>query len=222
MADLVQSVGVVAPRKWVDLGDGTYAPVVVLVDRDIEIGAVEIKDGGTDRRAVVDANGALATAVAQLPASPGQKTAAGSLSVVLASDGPGATAFGSPADAAVTNPSASASIIAALKGLLSLEVDLAIGDYKTVAASQTALVLGTTGAVGDVLQRLVIVPASVNAGAVSITDGGGSAITVFAGGTASISSLAPISVSLGLRSASGAWKVTTGASVSAIAIGNFT
>jgi hypothetical protein len=95
-------------------------------------------------------------------------------------------------------------------------------EYETVAASQTAQVIGTgnTGT-GQFLSHLIIVPATTSPGAVSITDGSGSAISVFAGGADSISALYPAAVPLGLNSISGAWKVTTGANVSVIAVGDF-
>jgi len=92
-------------------------------------------------------------------------------------------------------------------------------DYETVAASQTDQALGPVGGAGDVLDRLIIVPATAGAGNVSIKDGGGSAISVFATGT--LSDLHPIVIPLSARSTSGAWKVTTGANVSVIAVGAF-
>lgn len=95
-------------------------------------------------------------------------------------------------------------------------------EYETVAASQTTQALGATGAVGDVLQRLVVIPATTSPGAVAIKDGDGSAITVFAGGASSVTELKPIVVELGIASGAGAWQVTTGANVSVLAIGNFT
>lgn len=95
-------------------------------------------------------------------------------------------------------------------------------EYETVAASQTDQVLGATGASGDDLDAILIVPATTSPGAVSIKDGAGSAITIFTGGSTSVSNLVPFRVDLGLRSVAGAWKVTTGANVSAIGIGNFT
>lgn len=95
-------------------------------------------------------------------------------------------------------------------------------EYETVAASQTAKVLGATGAIGDLLECLVIVPSSLPPGVVQIKDGSGDAITVFAGGEDSISALYPFAVPLGIKSAAGAWTVTTGANVSVIATGNFT
>lgn len=99
-------------------------------------------------------------------------------------------------------------------------LDAGVG-YETVAASQTDQVMGGTGAVGDFLTSVLIIPASVSPGAVSIKDGGGSAITIFQGGAGSASNLIPFLVPLGYSSKSGAWKVTTGASVSAIASGDF-
>lgn len=95
-------------------------------------------------------------------------------------------------------------------------------EYETVAANVTAQVLGGAGAVGDLLNGLLIVPANTSPGAVSVKDGGGSAIAVFAGGSSSVSGLQPFAVPLGARSAAGAWSVTTGADVSVIAFGNFT
>jgi hypothetical protein len=92
--------------------------------------------------------------------------------------------------------------------------------YETVAASQTAQVLGTSGATGDVLQRLIIIPASTSPGNVLILDNATS-ITLFAGGANSVTELKPIVVELGMKSVSGAWKITTGANVSCIAVGVF-
>lgn len=101
----------------------------------------------------------------------------------------------------------------------------ALDNYETVAASQTDQILGATGAVGDILKRLVIVPATTSPGAVSIKDGNGSSIIIFTGGATSVGSLAPIAVDLGmvaLAATTPGWKVTTGANVSVIGIGKFT
>jgi hypothetical protein len=94
-------------------------------------------------------------------------------------------------------------------------------DYETVAASQTAQVLGATGASGDLLVGLLIVPATTSPGNVIILDNATS-ITVFAGGASSLTELKPLWVPLGAKSVSGAWKITTGANVSVIAVGAFT
>ena len=102
-----------------------------------------------------------------------------------------------------------------------LPVSAGLPDYETIAAGQADQVMGTTGAAGDVLGGLLIVPASTSPGGVSIKDGAGGAISVFTGGAASLSNLVPFFVPLAVRSLAGPWKVTTGANVSAVAIGDF-
>lgn len=97
--------------------------------------------------------------------------------------------------------------------------------YSAKAASVTASLFGATGASGDYLDGVLIIPATAAAGVVSITDGGGSAITIFAGGgTTALPTLAPFYVPIGAISSGGAggWKVTTGTNVSVIGVGNFT
>lgn len=93
--------------------------------------------------------------------------------------------------------------------------------YETVAASQTDQVMGASGASGDYLGGVLVVPATTSPGAVSIKDGSGTAITLFTGGTDSVSNLVPFMVPFGAKSTGGAWKVTTGANVSAVAVGTF-
>lgn len=95
------------------------------------------------------------------------------------------------------------------------------GEYETVAASQTAQVLGATGATGDYISGILVVPATTSPGNVLLLDNATS-ITVFAGGASSVSNLVPFFIPLGMISVSGAWKITTGANVSCIGIGNFT
>lgn len=90
--------------------------------------------------------------------------------------------------------------------------------YEDVAAGQTAQALGATGAAGDMLHRLIIVPAATNAGTVALLDGTVSR-NVFVTGT--LADLKPITIEVGAHSVNGAWKVTTGASVSVIAVGDF-
>lgn len=96
------------------------------------------------------------------------------------------------------------------------------GEYETVAASQTTQVLGATGAAGDYLVGMLVIPATTSPGNVQIKDGSNGAITVFAGGASSVSNLVPFFVPLGIRSVQGAWQVTTGSNVSVIGIGEFT
>ena len=106
-----------------------------------------------------------------------------------------------------------------------LVVQSSASEYESVAASQTDQILGATGAVGDLVDSLLIIPATTSPGNVQIKDGNGTAITVFTGGASSVSSLVPFSVPLGLKAVNATtpgWKVTTGANVSVIGIGNFT
>jgi hypothetical protein len=98
-------------------------------------------------------------------------------------------------------------------------------DYETVAAGQSDQIMGATGAVGDYLAGVLIVPATTSPGAVSIKDGNGSGITVFAGGSGSVLSLHPFFVPIGAKcvaSTTPGWKITTGSNVSAIGVGKFT
>lgn len=126
-------------------------------------------------------------------------------------------AQGHKADAAAFG--GSASIVSLLKGQLSRVA----APYATVAASQTKQLLGATGAIGDSIARLVIVPATTSPGIVEIYDSsGGTAIVLFAGGATSVANIAPFAVPLGMISAAGGWYVTTGANVSVVAVGNFT
>jgi hypothetical protein len=99
--------------------------------------------------------------------------------------------------------------------------DISNGEYETVAASQTAQALGATGATGDYISGVLVVPATTSPGNVVLLDGATS-ITVFTGGATSVSNLVPFFIPLGMISVSGAWKITTGAAVSCIGIGNFT
>jgi len=96
------------------------------------------------------------------------------------------------------------------------------GIYEPVAASATNQILGATGAVGDYLARIIIVPATTTPGAVSISDGNGSAITIFPGGTVDVK---PIVVEIGAKAINATtpgWKVTTGLNVSVLGVGMFT
>lgn len=95
------------------------------------------------------------------------------------------------------------------------------GDYETVAALQTAQVVGPTGAVGDYISHILVIPATTAPGNVILLDGATS-ITVFVGGSASVATLTPFIIPLNMISVSGAWKITTGANVSCIAVGDFT
>ena len=90
-------------------------------------------------------------------------------------------------------------------------------DYETVAASKTDQVLGGTGSVGDFLSRLVITAATGATATVSIKDGAGAAIPI----VPVLAAAGCFVIEIGARSTNGAWKVTTGAGASVVAVGKF-
>jgi hypothetical protein len=89
--------------------------------------------------------------------------------------------------------------------------------YEHVAASQTAQVLGTTGATGDYLHRLVITVGTAATSTVSLLDNTSSHVLVAAN-----TAIGVYSIEINTFSKNGAWKVTTGAGAEVLAIGNFT
>ena len=99
-------------------------------------------------------------------------------------------------------------------------VELDPGKYETVAASQTAQRLGINGCLSDVIYGVLVIPGTTSPGNVLLLDGATS-ITIFTGGADSVLSLVPFYIPLGMRSSSGAWSLTTGANVTAIAMGSF-
>lgn len=94
------------------------------------------------------------------------------------------------------------------------------GEYETVAASQTDQVLGTTGAAGDYLEKLVITVNTAATAAVSIKDGTGASIPVMPNSPGG--GIGVYVVPLDMISADAGWKVTTGAGSTVIAVGRFT
>lgn len=90
-------------------------------------------------------------------------------------------------------------------------------EYETVAALATAQVIGGSGAAGDYLSHVVVVPTSASPGTVELIDGATSVITI----TPPASSQ-PFTVPIGATSRNGAWKISTGAGVSCMAVGDFT
>ena len=89
--------------------------------------------------------------------------------------------------------------------------------YETIAASQTAQSLGTTGAKGDYLHRLIITVTTAATSTVTLIDNATSIVI-----TAANTPIGVYSVEFNAASVSGAWKVTTGAGASVIAVGIFT
>lgn len=90
--------------------------------------------------------------------------------------------------------------------------------YETVAASQTAQVLGGTGAVGDYLHSLIISVNTVATATVTLLDNATS-IPLLTGSATLVPGV--ITVPIEARSVNGAWKVTTGAGATVVAVGIF-
>lgn len=91
--------------------------------------------------------------------------------------------------------------------------------YHTAAASTTT-VMGS-GATGDWLSGVLVIPGTTSPGSVAVVDNATS-ITVFTGGASSVSNLVPFFIPLGAVSVSGAWKITNGSNVTAVGVGKFT
>ena len=88
--------------------------------------------------------------------------------------------------------------------------------YETVAASQTAQVLGVTGAAGDTLMRLIITVGTAASSTVSLLDNATS-YAIMAANTP----IGVYTIEINAVSVSGAWKITTGAGATVMAVGNF-
>ena len=176
----------------------------------------------------------------ELPLAPGRAAAAASRPVAVdnetkavldaqatsANQTAANAALGAPSDAAWT--SGDGTHTALLKTIASEMLDDAPADvqvvpseYEVVEASQTDQMLGTTGAAGDSLESLLVIPTSTTVGAISIEDGSTNTV-VYAGGTVG-ADLKPFPIPLfGIQTVNGGWEVTTGAGARVIAFGRFT
>ena len=92
--------------------------------------------------------------------------------------------------------------------------------YETVAASQTAQVLGTTGAIGDRIKKLIVTVTTAATSTVALLDSTTSVSLVAA--NAAIGTYTIDFGEQGIVSQIGAWNITTGAGASVIAVGDFT
>ena len=94
--------------------------------------------------------------------------------------------------------------------------------YEHIAASASAQVLGTAGAVGDYLHRIICTVSTAATAAVQIVDGSGAGIlthTVLPNSPGG--GIGVYNIELNAVSANGAWKITTGAGVEVMAVGIF-
>lgn len=94
--------------------------------------------------------------------------------------------------------------------------------HKEVAASQTATVLGATGAIGDYLSHVTVFPGTAGCGVVTVLDAAATVGTFAGGGTTALPSLAPFTIMVGAFCTGAGWKITTGANVTVTAVGKFT
>lgn len=91
--------------------------------------------------------------------------------------------------------------------------------YEHVAASQTAQVLGGTGAIGDYLHRIVCTVSTAATGNVIILDGAGFSHTILPASPGG--GIGQYNIELNMRSKNGSWRITTGAGVEVMAVGIF-
>ena len=89
--------------------------------------------------------------------------------------------------------------------------------YETVAASQTAQVLGGTGAEGDYLHRIVVTVTTTGTSSLSVIDGSTTVLTMAANTPVGVYSL-----EINAAATTGPWKITTGAGLDVMAVGFFT
>lgn len=90
--------------------------------------------------------------------------------------------------------------------------------YEHVAVSQTAQVLGGTGAIGDYLDKLICTVSTAATSSVAVLDGSTSHTILpnnVGGG------LGVYVIPMGAISRNGPWKITTGAGVEVLALGIF-
>lgn len=167
--------------------------------------------------------------------------------VAILIDSTGAEVLGTTADAAVVTDT-SGTVTGFLRGLvkliaagISVAITNANANGRAVPASSAPVVLnsqtytpcpasattilGTTGATGDYLDGVLIIPGTAAAGIVQLKDGTGTAFTIFqGGGTTALPTLAPFYVPIGAvsKGGTGGWQTITNANVTAVAIGNGT
>jgi hypothetical protein len=95
------------------------------------------------------------------------------------------------------------------------------GYYVTAAVSATTTLQSSTGATGDYLDHVVVFPSATNAGTLAVIDNATTLVTWPGGSGTALLSLLPFTIYVGAVSRSGAWKLTLGAGVTALAVGRF-
>lgn len=93
--------------------------------------------------------------------------------------------------------------------------------YEEVAAGQSDQIMGPTGAVGDLLEGVIISVNTSATGTCSIKDGNGSAIPLTPANTPIGCYYIPVRARARNATTPG-WKITTGAGATAVGVGRFT
>jgi len=220
----------------------TWGPDGTSNDADVASGKMlPIQVRHSDGTIISDATG-LKLSTAQLAAlnTTAQPMATGFQLVDVPTDGTNAVRMGSLTESAPGSDTASSGLngrlqriaqrVTSMIGLLpttlggqgGLKVDDIFSQYETVAASASAQVMGATGATGDYLAGVLVFPGTAACGVVTILDNAVTIGTFAGGGTTALGDLKPFLIPVGLYSVSGAWKITTGANVTAVGIGKFT
>jgi hypothetical protein len=174
--------------------NSNHRQVIVVGDPSSNTGVAAVKDAST---APLATDPALVVAISPNSVNAnGQTTMANSAPVVIASN-----QASIPVAATTVDPYA---------------------QYETVAASATAQAMGATGATGDYLAGVLVFPGTASCGVVTVLDNATTIGTFAGGGTTALADLKPFLIPVGLFSVTGAWKITTGANVTAVGIGRFT
>jgi hypothetical protein len=95
------------------------------------------------------------------------------------------------------------------------------GYYVTAAVSSTTTLQSVTGAAGDYLDHVIVFPTTTAAGSVTVIDNATTVATYAGGVTTALLTLTPFTIFVGAVSRSGAWKLTLGSNVTALAVGRF-
>jgi hypothetical protein len=158
----------------------------------------------------------ITSLMALVPASLGSKAAASSFAVTLSTEN--AAVQGAVSDAAWTTGDGSHTAL--LKAIAGAAVSTTPAIVTNEAPSWTYIAASTTdtaaGNANDLLDSLLVIPATTSPGAVSIEDGAGTNYTLFAGGASSVTTLIPFPIDLRNIAAGTAWEITTGTSVAVI------
>ena len=94
--------------------------------------------------------------------------------------------------------------------------------YEHVPVSASAQVLGGTGAVGDYIHRLICTVTTAATSNVVVVDGTGAGVLTHTVLPANVTpGIGVYNIEMNAASANGAWKITTGAGVTVLAVGIF-